>query len=123
MFTPKKPPFEDATLVATVYNAIDGPMIQDILEGAGIPSLMRPRYGLDALPILAGSSVLGQEIYVDASQAQEARQVIDAFTGGHYQEDSCGTEGEDGLSAEELSGSEAEELSGSEAKGPEEAAP
>ena len=114
MFTPKKPPFEDATLVATVYNAIDGPMIQDILEGAGIPSLMRPRYGLDALPILAGSSVLGQEIYVDASQAQEARQVIDAFTGGHYQEDCAGSEA-DGLPAEDLSGSEAE--------GPEESAP
>ena len=85
MFTPKMPPFEDAVCVATVYNAIDGPMIQDLLEGAGIPSLMRPKYGLDPLPVLAGSSVLGQEIYVDAAQAEEARQVIAAFTGGSFQ--------------------------------------
>ena len=86
MFTKKMPPFEDAVCVATVYNAIDGPMIQDLLRGADIPSLMRPKYGLDPLPVLAGSSVLGQEIYVDAAQAEEARQVIAAFTGGGYQQ-------------------------------------
>lgn len=87
MFTHKNPPMPDTVCVATVFNAIQSTMLRDILENAGIPSLIRPKYGLDPLPVLAGSSMLGEEIYVDASQAEEARQLLAAFTDGSYKEE------------------------------------
>ncbi|MEG0145215.1 MAG: DUF2007 domain-containing protein [Clostridia bacterium] len=84
MFTPKELPMEGTVLVATVFNHVDSEMIRGLLTGAEIPSLIRPKYGMDPLPVLAGSSMLGEEIYVDEGQAEEARALIDAFTKGDY---------------------------------------
>ncbi|MGI6236061.1 MAG: DUF2007 domain-containing protein [Candidatus Excrementavichristensenella sp.] len=87
MFVSKQPPVPESVCVATVYDGVQGPMLQGLLESAGIPSVIRPKYGMDPLPILAGSTILGQEIYVDADRAQEALDLLHAFTSGTYQEE------------------------------------
>ena len=82
MFTPKQPPIEGAVLVSTVFNPVEASIIEDLLKQAGIPSLRRPRYGLDPLPVLAGFSMLGEEIYVANAQEAAALEIISAFTQG-----------------------------------------
>ncbi len=85
MFTPKQPPIEGAELVTTVYNPVDAAIIEDLLRQADIPSIRRPKHGLDPLPVLAGFSVLGEEIYTTSAQADEAREIVRAFTEGGAQ--------------------------------------
>lgn len=82
MFDPMQPPIEGAAMVATVYNPVDASIIEDLLRQSGIPTFRRARLGLDPLPVLAGFSKLGEEIFVPAEKEADALGIIGAFTQG-----------------------------------------
>ncbi len=82
MFTSKQPPIEGAALVRTVFSPVEAAIIEDLLRQAGIASIRRPKYGLDPLPVLAGFSALGEEIYVAAENEGESLEIIAAYLDG-----------------------------------------
>ena len=73
-------PVEGSVCVATVTNSVERALIHDLLDQAEIPCLTQARFGLDPLPVLVGSSVMGENIYVLEEHAQAARELIAAFT-------------------------------------------
>ncbi|MDO4549092.1 MAG: DUF2007 domain-containing protein [Clostridia bacterium] len=91
-----KPPLEDTRLLTTVMNRIESDMIRELLKNAGIPTLVKPKYGLDRMPVLSGSSALGEELYVYEENYEEARDLLDGFINGRYTSVEDVEDGEDG---------------------------
>lgn len=81
-FGSQEPPFEGAVCVAKVTNPVEASIIRDLLEQNGIPSLKRATHGIDPLPVLAGSSVFGEDIFVPGDAQAEAKAIIDGFLMG-----------------------------------------
>ena len=97
MFIDEQPsPVEGSVCIATVTNPVERALIQDLLKQAEIPCLTQARFSSDPLPVLAGSSVLGENIFVLEQHEQLAKELIEAFTNApEVTEETVSTEAED----------------------------
>ncbi len=73
--------------LTTAYDPVELSIIRSILDGEGIPYMIRERGSGALVKVVAGYSVFGSDVFVPKEMEEKAKEVWDAYRNGEIVED------------------------------------
>ncbi len=86
---------ENTAHLTTVHNPVELSIVQSILEGEGIPYVVRDRGSGNVVKVIAGYSMFGSDIFVPTAMEEQAKALLEAYRDGEIVEDGDSLTSED----------------------------
>ena len=78
---------DSVAYLTTTHDPVELSIVRSILDGEGIPYMIRERGGGSLVKVVAGYSVFGSDVFVPKALEEKAKEVWDAYRNGEIVED------------------------------------
>ncbi len=70
---------ENLELLTTVYDNVELSVLRSILEGEGIPYMIRERGSGSSVRIITGFTMFGTDVFVPKTAVEQAKEILEAY--------------------------------------------
>lgn len=70
---------ENLELLTTVYDNVELSVLRSILEGEGIPYMIRERGSGSSVRIITGFTMFGTDVFVPKAAIEQANEILEAY--------------------------------------------